>query len=91
MDPVKVIKLSCALGARPVRILVVGCEPQIVVSGEDYNDMLMELSEPVRAAVEEAAKLVESLVEEVGREARRFSPDIQQSHFRGEEKGNHGG
>ncbi len=65
MDPVKVIKLSRALGAEPARTLVVGCEPQVVVSGEDYDDMLMELSEPVRAAVEEAAKLVESLVEEI--------------------------
>jgi hydrogenase maturation protease len=64
MDPVKVIKLSRALGAKPARTLVVGCEPQVVVSGEDYDDMLMELSEPVHAAVEEAAKLVESLVEE---------------------------
>jgi Ni,Fe-hydrogenase maturation factor len=42
---------------------VVGCEPQVVLSGEDYDDMLMELSEPVRAAVEEAAELVVSLVE----------------------------
>jgi hydrogenase maturation protease len=66
MDPVKVIRLSLALGARPARTLVVGCEPQLVVSGEDYNDMLMELSEPVLAAVEEAVKLVESLVTEVG-------------------------
>ena len=68
MDPVKVVKLSRALGVRPARTLVVGCEPQLVVSGEDYDEMLMELSEPVRAAVEEAAKLVESLVEEIGRE-----------------------
>ena len=35
---------------------------------QDYEDMLMELSAPVLAAVEEAAKLVESLVEEIGRE-----------------------
>src|SRR5215216_2254956 len=70
MDPVKVIKLSRALGAKPARTLVVGCEPQIVVSGEDYDDMLMELSEPVQAAVEEAAKLVESLVEESNKEVK---------------------
>jgi hydrogenase maturation protease len=70
MDPVKVIKLAHALGARPTRTLVVGCEPQVVVSGEDYEDMLMELSEPVRAAVEEAAKLVESLVEEIDKEVK---------------------
>jgi hydrogenase maturation protease len=66
MDPVRVIRLSRALGAPPTRTLVVGCEPEAVLSGEDYDDMLMELSEPVRAAVEEAAKLVESLVEETG-------------------------
>lgn len=87
MDPVKVIKLSCALGARPVRILVVGCEPQIVVSGEDYDDMLMELSEPVRAAVEEAAKLVESLVEEVGREGERVQPGHSAEPFQGRGEG----
>src|ERR687893_747227 len=66
MDPVRVIKLSRALGAPATRILVVGCEPQVVLSGEDYEDMLMELSEPVRVAVAEAAQLVESLVEETG-------------------------
>jgi hydrogenase maturation protease len=70
MDPVKVIKLARALGAKPTRTLVVGCEPQVVVSGEDYDDMLMELSEPVRAAVEEAVKLVESLVEEINKEVK---------------------
>jgi hydrogenase maturation protease len=70
MDPVKVIKLSRALGAGPTRTLVVGCEPQVVVSGEDYEDMLMELSEPVQAAVEVAVKLVESLVERIDKEVR---------------------
>jgi hydrogenase maturation protease len=70
MDPVRVIKLSRALGARPTRTLVVGCEPQAVVGGEDYEDMLMELSEPVQAAVEEAVKLVESLVEEIDKEVK---------------------
>jgi hydrogenase maturation protease len=70
MDPVKVMKLARTLGARPTRTLVVGCEPQVVVSGENYEDMLMELSEPVRAAVEEAVKLVESLVEEINKEVK---------------------
>ena len=74
MDPVKVIKLARALGARPTRTLVVGCEPQVVVSGEDYEDMLMELSEPVSAAVEEAVKLVESLVEEISGEGNKVRP-----------------
>jgi len=70
MDPVKVIKLSRALGAKSTRTLVVGCEPQVVLSGEDYDDMSMELSEPVQAAVGEAVKLVESLVEEIGGEGK---------------------
>ena len=73
MDPVKVIKLSRALGAEPARTLVVGCEPQVVLSGEDYDDMSMELSEPVHAAVGEAVKLVESLVEEIGGEGKARS------------------
>jgi hydrogenase maturation protease len=63
MDPVKVIKLSRALGAKPARTLVVGCEPEKVISGEDYDEMAMELSEPVRGAVEEAVNMIESVVE----------------------------
>lgn len=70
MDPVKVIRFARALGAEIPRTLVVGCEPELVPGRRGfqtraYDDMLMELSEPVRAAVEEAAKLVESLVEEM--------------------------
>jgi hydrogenase maturation protease len=68
MDPVKVIKFARSLGAKPTRTFVVGCEPQVVLSGEDYEDMLMELSKPVHAAVEEAVKLVEALIDEIGEE-----------------------
>ena len=71
MDPVKVIKLSRTLGAPPKRTLVVGCEPQVILGGEDYDDMLMELSEPVEAAVEEAVEMVESLVNKICREGVR--------------------
>ena len=71
MDLVKVIQLSRALGAKPTHTLVVGCEPQVVLSGEDYDEMLMELSEPVQAAVEEAVKLVESLVKETNLSGER--------------------
>ena len=65
MDPVKVIRFARAQGAEIPRTLVVGCEPKVVLAGEDYDDMLMELSEPVLAAVPEAVKLVQSLVEEI--------------------------
>jgi hydrogenase maturation protease len=77
MDPVRVIKLSRALGASPTRTLVVGCEPQVVVGGEDHDDMLMELSEPVRAAVEEATKLIESLVEKISADDGKVGPGDQ--------------
>ncbi len=75
MDPVKVIKFARALGPGPSRTLVVGCEPQVVLSGEDYDEMLMEMSKPVQAAVEEAVKMVESLVEEIAEEGDRVRPE----------------
>ena len=62
MDPVSVIRLARVLGAEVPSTLVVGCEPKVILSGEDYDDMLMELSEPVQRAVDEAVKLVESVV-----------------------------
>jgi hydrogenase maturation protease len=74
MDPVKVIRFARALGGGPTRTLVVGCEPQVVLSGEDYDEMLMELSEPVHAAVEEAVKLVESLVGGISEKGDRVRP-----------------
>lgn len=71
MDPVRVIRFARALGARPTRTLVVGCEPRTVLSGEAYDDMLMELSEPVLAAVDGAVELVESVVEEMANGANK--------------------
>jgi hydrogenase maturation protease len=65
MDPVKVIRLARVLGAEIPRTLVVGCEPKLILSGEHYDDMLIELSEPVQRAVDEAVRLVESIVEEL--------------------------
>lgn len=78
MDPIKVIKLSRALGAHPTRTLVVGCEPQVVLGGEHYDEMLMELSGPVRAAVDEAVKLVESVLEEFDGVESRKQADLSE-------------
>jgi hydrogenase maturation protease len=64
MDPVKVIKLARALGARPTRTYLVACEPAVLGS-EDDEDVLVELSPPVRGAVDEAVKMVESLVRDM--------------------------
>ena len=64
MDPVKVIKLARALGARSARTYLVACEPAVLGS-EDDEDVLVELSPPVRAAVDEAVMMVESLVRDI--------------------------
>ena len=65
MDPVKVLAFARALEARPIRTLLVGCEPTIPGAGEDYEEMQMGLSEPVQAAVDEAVKMIDSLVEKL--------------------------
>jgi hydrogenase maturation protease len=61
MDPLTVLALARALGGPLPRILVVGCEPETVMRG-DEEDVVAAISEPVRAALDEAVALVESLV-----------------------------
>lgn len=63
MDPQKVLAFAHALGARPRRILLVGCEP--AASDGDADQMRMELSEPVQGAVDEAARMIDRLVAEL--------------------------
>jgi hydrogenase maturation protease len=70
MDPVRVLGLARALGRVPPRVLVVACEPERIVHGEHDEDLVGELSEPVRAAVDEALPLVESLVADLAAELR---------------------
>jgi len=65
MDPVKVLSLARTLGARPIRTFVVGCEPAFVLDGDDFEDVVVELSGPVRAAVDEAVTMVETLIEDI--------------------------
>jgi hydrogenase maturation protease len=62
LDPVKVLRLVLTLGGQPKRVLLVGCEPTPLVEDEDPP---MELSPPVEAALDEAVRLVESLVGQV--------------------------
>lgn len=64
MDPVTVLALARTLGSSVPRTLVVGCEPQTVMTGEE-SDVVAELSAPVRAALDEGAALVASLLEEL--------------------------
>jgi hydrogenase maturation protease len=60
MDPVRVLRMAAAMGGRPRRVLVVGCEPATLGSGDDPA---MGLSPPVEAAVGEAIRLIDSLVD----------------------------
>jgi hydrogenase maturation protease len=64
MDPAKVLRFARELGAGPTRTYVVACEPRVVIDGGNAVDVLVELSAPVRAAVDEAVEMVEALVEE---------------------------
>ena len=70
MDPLRVLGLARALGRVPPRVLVVACEPERIVHGEHDDDLVGELSAPVRAAVDEAVRVVESLLAELAAEFR---------------------
>ena len=61
MDPARVIGLLRALGGTPPHTFVVGCEPRTRMSGDD-EEVIAQLSEPVRAALDQAVALVESLL-----------------------------
>jgi hydrogenase maturation protease len=63
MNPLRVLALARVLGAVPPRVLVVGCEPAVLVPPDDER-LVMELSPPVREAARRAVELVESLIEQ---------------------------
>jgi hydrogenase maturation protease len=67
MDPARVLRLARGLGGLPPRVLLVACEPERLVPA-DAEEIVGELSAPVRAAVDEAVRLVDALA---GRMARR--------------------
>jgi hydrogenase maturation protease len=65
MDPVRVLRLARDLGGTPGRTVVLACEPGRLADPDVDGDVLVELSEPVRTAVEHAVPAVRSLVEEL--------------------------
>jgi hydrogenase maturation protease len=73
MDPVMVLGLARALGGELPRTLVVGCEPQTRMTGEE-EDVVAAVSEPVRAALDEGVLLVESLLEELTSDEPKGEP-----------------
>ena len=64
MDPVKVLAMTRALGGPAPRALVVACEPQTVMTG-DEDEVVADLSEPVWAALDDGVRLVVSLLEDL--------------------------
>ncbi|MGA9543816.1 MAG: hydrogenase maturation protease [Candidatus Sulfotelmatobacter sp.] len=74
MNPVSVLRMARAMNIEIKGILVVGCEPE-TLGGDEGR---MGLSAPVQAAVEEAVRLVKSLIETILDKNRRVQPvDIQ--------------
>jgi hydrogenase maturation protease len=76
MDPVKVLRMARELGSTIKSVLLVGCEPRPEALDDD---MQMEMSEPVQAAVDEAITLIESLVTQIlaNSPSPRDQPDVQ--------------
>lgn len=75
MDPVRVLRLARELGRVPARTLVLCCEPATGLAGTPDKDILVELSEPVRAAIDGAVQMVEATVAELaGIEPGPFAP-----------------
>jgi hydrogenase maturation protease len=73
MDPVKVLALARELGGALPRTFVVGCEPLTRMTGEE-DEIVADLSEPVRSALDEAAALVTSLVGDLTQGERKGAP-----------------
>lgn len=58
MNPVRVLRMAAELGRVPGRVLLLCCEPATLIT----DDVVTELSEPVRDALDQAVELVKSLV-----------------------------
>lgn len=67
MNPLKVLSMVKSMGGEFKRIFLIGCEPAPLESEDGH----MGLSEPVAAAVDEALKMIESLVTTILEEERR--------------------
>ena len=88
MDPVRVLALARALGRVPDRVLVVACEPERIVTPEDWDEMDGRLSDTVTqsipAAIDLVRSLIDRLVEEIGIEhdtgAREQTTNLETDH-----------
>jgi hydrogenase maturation protease len=62
MDPVRVFRLVQAMGGNIKRIIMLGCEPS---PADKFPDMTERLSAPVRGAIDQAASMAETIVDEL--------------------------
>ncbi len=62
MDPAKVLRTAASMGGKIPRVFVVGCEPS-PLPGDD--EVALELSPPVRAAVPLAVPMIRDLVHRI--------------------------
>ena len=76
MNPMRVLRVVREMGGRLHRILLIGCEPSLPESGDDFY---MGLSPCVRSAVDEAVKLIESLVIDLPNTPNTNSPPAESS------------
>jgi hydrogenase maturation protease len=77
MDPVKVLRMARELGGDLPRILLVGCEPTPI---NPDDDMQMELSPRVAAAIEPAVRAVGSLVADLISDSSLPFLEVQHAH-----------
>jgi hydrogenase maturation protease len=61
MNPMSVLRMASSMGGPLRRILLVGCEPATLGPEEGQ----MGLSEPIAAVIDDAVRLVESIVEKL--------------------------
>src|SRR4051794_22357868 len=71
MDPQTVLRFVRGVGGWPGRVVVVACEPA------EVEEMGLELSEPVRAAVDRAVELVLTTVADLQTEAAYADPGAE--------------
>jgi hydrogenase maturation protease len=62
MDPMTVLLTAKSMGARMPMLRVVGCQPSPQAEDDDGSETLMGLSDAVAASIDEATKIVESLI-----------------------------
>ncbi len=83
MNPVSVLRMARAMNIEMKNILLVGCEPETLGGAEGQ----MGLSAPVQAALEEAVRLVKSLIETI-LDKHRAGTTSRYPAIKGDSRGN---